>query len=112
MLAVSEVAANTLRHTSAGGRLRVWQEQGEILCQIDDRGCIGDPLAGRRPPGEDFDAHHGLWVVNQLCDLVEIRTGRAGTTVRMHMSLGWAARSGRQRPRWLGAAASVLRALR
>lgn len=92
VLAVSEVAANTLRHTPGSGRLRVWQERGEILCQIDDGGFISDPLAGRRPPGEYLDAHQGLWVVNQVCDLVEIRTGEEGTTVRMHMSLSSVAR--------------------
>jgi hypothetical protein len=26
----------------------------------------------------------GLWMVNQLCDLVEVRTGEAGSTVRAH----------------------------
>ena len=26
----------------------------------------------------------GLWMVNQLCDLVEIRTSAAGTTIRVH----------------------------
>jgi hypothetical protein len=26
----------------------------------------------------------GLWTVNQLCDLVEVRTGETGTTIRVH----------------------------
>jgi len=26
-----------------------------------------------------------LWLVNQVCDLVELRSGEDGTTVRMHM---------------------------
>jgi hypothetical protein len=26
-----------------------------------------------------------LWLVNQVCDLVELRSGADGTTVRMHM---------------------------
>jgi hypothetical protein len=30
---------------------------------------------------------NGLWVVNQVCDLVQARTGRAGTTTRLHMRL-------------------------
>jgi hypothetical protein len=28
---------------------------------------------------------HGLWLVNQVCDLVELRSGDAGTTVQLHM---------------------------
>jgi anti-sigma regulatory factor (Ser/Thr protein kinase) len=86
VLAASELAANTLRHTSAGGTVQVWRTEDEILCQIQDRGWITDPLAGRirRPPDE---SGHGLWVVNQVCDLAEIRTGEAGTTIRIHMSI-------------------------
>jgi anti-sigma regulatory factor (Ser/Thr protein kinase) len=86
VLAASEIAANTLRHTIAGGTIRIWHTDGEILCQINDQGWITDPLAGRirRPPDE---RGHGLWVVNQLCDLVELRTGPAGTTIRMRMRI-------------------------
>ena len=87
VLAASEIAANTVRHTGGGGILHIWHTEEEILCQIQDQGWITDPLAGRtrRPP----DARgHGLWVVNQVCDLVELRTSRAGTTVRLHMRIG------------------------
>jgi anti-sigma regulatory factor (Ser/Thr protein kinase) len=86
VLAASELAANTLRHTAAGGLLRVWHTEQEIVCQVQDQGWITDPLAGqqRRPADE---SGHGLWLVNQVCDLVELRTGQAGTTVRLHMRL-------------------------
>jgi anti-sigma regulatory factor (Ser/Thr protein kinase) len=86
VLAASEIAANTLRHTSAGGTVHIWHNDDEILCQLQDQGWISDPLAGRtrHPP----DAReHGLWAVNQLCDLVELRTGPAGTTIRLHMGI-------------------------
>jgi anti-sigma regulatory factor (Ser/Thr protein kinase) len=84
VLAVSEVAANTLRHTSGGGMLRIWHTDQEVVCQITDSGQIDDPLAGRRRPASD--AHgQGLWVVNQVCDLVELRSGKEGTTIRMHI---------------------------
>jgi len=86
VLAANEIAANTLGHTSSGGVLQVWHAAAEILCQVQDQGWIADPLAGRirRPPD---GRGHGLFLVNQVCDLVEIRTGQDGTTVRMHMSL-------------------------
>lgn len=86
VLAAGEIAANTLGHSPAGGTIHVWQTGSEILCQLHDMGQITDPLAGRRrrPP----DGHgHGLWVVNQVCDLVELRTGEAGTTIRLHIRL-------------------------
>lgn len=87
VLAVSEVAANTLRHTTAGGTVQVWRTGEEVVCQIDDNGRIADPLAGRVRPAGDQLGGHGLWLVNQVCDLVEVRTGEAGTTVRLRMSL-------------------------
>jgi anti-sigma regulatory factor (Ser/Thr protein kinase) len=86
VLATSELAANTLRHTQAGGTLHVWRTRREILCQVADQGRITDPLAGRtRQPAAE--PGHGLWLVNQVCDLVELRSGQAGTTVRLHMHL-------------------------
>jgi len=86
VLAASEVAANTLDHTSSGGAFLVWRDGDEILCQVHDQGWISDPLAGRVRRGPDGRGH-GLYLVNQVCDLVEVRTGPGGTTIRMHMRL-------------------------
>lgn len=87
VIAASEVAANTLRHTSAGGVIRIWATADEVLCQIDDTGFIADPMAGRWRPASDLPGGHGLWLVNQVCDLTEIRTSDLGTTIRLHMHL-------------------------
>ena len=84
ILAVNEIAANTISHTTGSGVLQIWHNPEQILCQVHDQGEITDPLAGRVRHGPD-DRGHGLWLVNQVCDLVELRTGPAGTTVRMHM---------------------------
>jgi anti-sigma regulatory factor (Ser/Thr protein kinase) len=86
VLAANELAANTISHTSGGGVLQLWHTPEEIVCQVHDQGEITDPLAGRVRHSPD-DRGHGLWLVNQVCDLVELRTGRAGTTVRLHMRL-------------------------
>jgi anti-sigma regulatory factor (Ser/Thr protein kinase) len=87
VIAASEVAANTLRHTAAGGVIRVWHADGEVLCQLEDAGYIRDPLAGYHRPSDGMTGGQGLWLVNQVCDLVEIRTGQSGTTIRLHMYL-------------------------
>jgi anti-sigma regulatory factor (Ser/Thr protein kinase) len=83
-LAVSEIAANALSHAN-GGTIRAWRADGGLTCQIEDSGHITDPLAGRfqRPP--DVPGGHGLWLVNQVCDLVERRSGPAGTVTRLQM---------------------------
>jgi anti-sigma regulatory factor (Ser/Thr protein kinase) len=87
VLAVSEVTANTLRHTPSSGTLAIWHDLHEIVCEIHDDGVITDPLAGRRRPAPDAPGGHGLWLVHQVCDLVELRSDNTGTTIRMHMAI-------------------------
>lgn len=52
-LAVSEVAANTIKHAKSPGSLNIWYDAKEIVCQIHDEGVITDPQAGRREPSLD-----------------------------------------------------------
>jgi anti-sigma regulatory factor (Ser/Thr protein kinase) len=85
VIAASEVAANTLRHTGGGGIVAIWATDDEVLCQLEDTGNIADPLAGYSRPAGDLVGRQGLWLVNQVCDLAEIRTGERGTTIRLHM---------------------------
>jgi anti-sigma regulatory factor (Ser/Thr protein kinase) len=86
VIAANEVAANTLSHTIGSGTVQVWRNQDEVICEVRDTGQVTDPLAGRSRPVSDGQGH-GLWVVNQICDLVELRSGPDGTVVRMHMWL-------------------------
>src|ERR1700750_418414 len=86
-LAVSEVAANTVKHAKSPGSLNIWYDNKEIVCQVHDEGVITDPLAGRREPSLDALGGHGLWIVNQVCDQVEMQSDETGTTIRLHMNL-------------------------
>jgi anti-sigma regulatory factor (Ser/Thr protein kinase) len=85
VIAASEIAANTLRHTSGAGVVRLWVTEAEVLCQFEDTGHITDPLAGHWRPRPDLTGGQGLWLVNQVCDLAEIRSSELGTTIRLHM---------------------------
>jgi anti-sigma regulatory factor (Ser/Thr protein kinase) len=87
VLAVSEVAANTVKHAKSPGSLTIWYDTSEIICQIHDEGVITDPLAGRRQPSLEALGGHGLWIVNQVCDQVELQSDQTGTTIRLHMNL-------------------------
>jgi anti-sigma regulatory factor (Ser/Thr protein kinase) len=87
VLAVSEAAANTLRHTESSGTLTLWHDQDEVVCEIHDGGTITDPLVGRHRPPPDATGGHGLWLVHQVCDLVELHSDADGTTIRMHMAI-------------------------
>jgi anti-sigma regulatory factor (Ser/Thr protein kinase) len=86
VLAVSELTANTLSHTAGGGTAHIWTSGHEVVCQVHDGGRITDPMAGRKRPPPDSPGQ-GLWVVNHVCDLVEMRSGPAGTTTRLHIRL-------------------------
>jgi anti-sigma regulatory factor (Ser/Thr protein kinase) len=87
VLAVSEIAANTVKHARSSGILEISHDDHEVVCTIHDAGVITDPLAGRRRPAPDALDGHGLWLVYQVCDLVEMRSDRSGTTIRLHMSI-------------------------
>lgn len=88
LVAVTEVAANSVRHGGGTGTLRTWGDADTLVCEFHDAGHIGDPLVGRSRPAPDQNGGRGLWLVHQLCDLVQIRsTAEHGTTVRLTMSL-------------------------
>ena len=74
VIAVNELAANSVRHGGGRGELHVWHEDDALVCEVRDAGCITDPLAGRHIPTIEQLGGRGLWMVNQLCDLVQIRT--------------------------------------
>jgi anti-sigma regulatory factor (Ser/Thr protein kinase) len=86
LLAANEAAANTLLHGGARGVLRLWHDAHEVVCEVADEGRIEDPLAGRRAPDAAQPGGRGLWLMNQLCDLVELRPGTHGLTLRLHMA--------------------------
>jgi anti-sigma regulatory factor (Ser/Thr protein kinase) len=86
-LAVTELASNSVRHGGGGGTVRMWQEQETLLVEVHDRGHIEEPLVGRTCPASWHPAGRGLWLVNHLCDLVQIRSAPAGSVVRVHMRL-------------------------
>jgi anti-sigma regulatory factor (Ser/Thr protein kinase) len=85
VLAVHELATNSVRHGGGDGVLRVWQDADTLICEVRGAGWIEDPLAGRRRPAYGQLGGHGLWLVNQVCDLVQVRCFADGGVVRLHM---------------------------
>lgn len=88
LIAVSEIATNSLQHGGGQGTVTVWHDAETFVCEVADRGVLDDPLVGRVLPGRDDEGRRGVWLANQLCDLVQIRVFDTGTVVRLHMSLG------------------------
>jgi anti-sigma regulatory factor (Ser/Thr protein kinase) len=88
VLAVDEIAANSIRHGGGMGMLRLWRSAETLVCEAQDGGLIEDQLVGRVQPDGSPATGRGVWIANQLCDLVQIRSGLSGTQVRLHKRLG------------------------
>lgn len=87
VLAVNELASNSVRHGGGGGEVWMWREADTLLVDVHDHGYICDPLAGRIHPAPHQSAGRGLWLVNQLCDLVQIRSTPTECLVRLRMQV-------------------------
>jgi anti-sigma regulatory factor (Ser/Thr protein kinase) len=85
VLAVHELATNSVRHGGGHGVLRMWHDDDAVICEVRDAGRIVHPMAGRERPESDQLGGHGLWLINQLCDLVQIRSFATGGVVRLHV---------------------------
>ena len=86
VLAVNEILSNSLHHAHEEGLLRVWDEPDGLVCEVRDGGHIVQPLIGREEPALGQVGGHGIWLVNLVCDLVQVRSSPDGSTVRMKMS--------------------------
>ena len=82
VLAIHELAANAIAHGAGHGRLRMWERAGALSCEIVDTG----PGGAGRPPGPSEAADpwpaadgHGLWLVRQVADQLDLRSGPRGT---------------------------------
>ncbi|HET7170450.1 MAG TPA: anti-sigma factor RsbA family regulatory protein [Gaiellales bacterium] len=85
VIAAHEVAANSVRHGGGAGVLRMWWTDAGAACEIRDAGFISEPLVGRLRPPVTAIGGKGIWLANQLCDLVQVRSSPSGTTVRLRM---------------------------
>ncbi|WP_329790375.1 anti-sigma factor RsbA family regulatory protein [Lentzea sp. DG1S-22] len=78
VLAVNELATNSILHASGRGVLRMWREDGTVVCEVSDSGT-------GFPPSFTGLSGFGIVMVNLLCDLVRTHTSHSGTTVRVHL---------------------------
>jgi anti-sigma regulatory factor (Ser/Thr protein kinase) len=83
MLAAHELATNSVVHGGGHGDVAIWREPGALVVEIHDQGWIEDPLVGQGLLDLQAEAGRGIWMANQLCDLVQVRSGDRGTQVRL-----------------------------
>ncbi|WP_167880552.1 anti-sigma factor RsbA family regulatory protein [Nocardioides guangzhouensis] len=84
VLATHELAMNSVQHGGGHGVLLTWQDPDALVVEVRDTGVIDDPLVGRTMPDFGSVSGRGIWMANQLCSLVQVRSGREGTQVRLH----------------------------
>jgi serine/threonine-protein kinase RsbW len=85
IVAVSELTTNTLQHTGGGGHVRVWAENGQLICDVVDGG--GPRRFSRAMPPAEAVRGRGLAMVERICDSVHTFTVPGGTLVRICLTL-------------------------
>ncbi|MDT7546043.1 MAG: hypothetical protein QOE99_2153 [Actinomycetota bacterium] len=87
VLVVDELIVNAVRHGGGNGSLRMWRDGDAAVCEVRDTGAaLNNAMAGRVNPGHVGTGGRGLWIVNQICDLVQIRSTGDGTVVRVQVA--------------------------
>ena len=64
--------------------LQLWQDGSALICQLQDTDHLQDPLVGRRAAAQETPFGRALRLANDTCDLVQVRSGARGTTIRIH----------------------------
>lgn len=84
-LIASELATNSVRYGGGGGVLTIWVDGPAIVVEASDDGLLLEPMVGRLRPDPGSRSGRGLFIVNQLCQLLQIRSGAKGTRVRARL---------------------------
>jgi anti-sigma regulatory factor (Ser/Thr protein kinase) len=86
--AVNELTSNSIRHGGGEGVLKTWREAESLVFEVSDSGRIENAeQAGRVKPETGQIGGYGLWLVNQLCDEMQVRSGADGSAVRLYFRL-------------------------
>ena len=62
--------------------IRVWSDQAALVCEVTDPETLHDPLVGR-VTGPLSSRDRAVRLANEMCDLVQVRSGHAGTATRV-----------------------------
>jgi anti-sigma regulatory factor (Ser/Thr protein kinase) len=85
-LAVHELATNALAHGDGFATARTWTTRDSFVCEVASHGrSLSETTAGYVPIDPVADGGRGLWLVRQLCDLVEVQSRNSRTVIRVHM---------------------------
>jgi anti-sigma regulatory factor (Ser/Thr protein kinase) len=87
VLAVNELASNSIEHGAGAGVLRMWHDDSGVVAEVFDGGHMDVPFAGLTLPPPQGERGRGLWLASELCDVMQVWSDPAGgTTIRVRMS--------------------------
>lgn len=82
VLAVNELASNSVEHGPGAGRLRMWTADG-VIAEVSDGGRLTVPFPGMALPPPEGSRGRGLWLASELSDVMQVWSGESGTVVRI-----------------------------
>jgi anti-sigma regulatory factor (Ser/Thr protein kinase) len=89
VLAVNEIATNSVEHGPGRGRLRLWRHgDAGLVAEVHDVGLMAVPFPGLVAPPPSGERGRGLWLASELSDVLQVWSDAAGTTVRLQVGPG------------------------
>jgi anti-sigma regulatory factor (Ser/Thr protein kinase) len=85
VIAVSELAANAVRHGGGHGRIVIEQTDDGVCVEVSDHGPGLPEHVSHELPPPDAVSGRGLWMVRNLCRDLHISSTARGVTVRLFM---------------------------
>ena len=88
VLAVNELASNSVEHGPGSGTLRMWADPGRpVVAEVSDHGGEMDaPFPGLAQPPPEGARGRGLWLASELCDVLQVWTDPGATVIRVSLS--------------------------
>lgn len=83
VLAVNEIAANSVEHGPGRGRLRLWITDRQLVAEVADLGRMDVPFPGMVAPHAAGARGRGLWLACELCDVLQVWSDERGTVFRL-----------------------------
>jgi anti-sigma regulatory factor (Ser/Thr protein kinase) len=84
-LAASEALTNALKYAGGLADIYLSHDAGAFTVCLSDRGKGFDRVSTAESPDPGSPGGRGLWMIQQLCDRVDIRSTAEGTTIILTM---------------------------
>lgn len=84
VLAVNELASNSVEHGPGSGRLRMWAAH-DLTAEVVNAGPMHVPFPGLELPPVDGARGRGLWLASELCEVLQVWSDDEQTVIRVRV---------------------------